>query len=166
MGMVNTRVVRRSNALKGWSYGKGLRYQELMSGGTGPVGAAKAAGILAGLAGLAGGLSFGPTRAVLDRLLPSPGEGPSKEKREKGFFNIEIKTTTESGRKFRCRIKASGDPGYKATAVMLGEAGLCLAFDGEKTPEVSGVLTPATAMGEILTDRLRAAGHTYEVSEG
>ena len=165
MGVVNTRVVRRSNALNNWSYGKGFRYQELMSGGTGPVGAVKAAGILAGLAGLSGGLSFGPTRVVLDRLLPSPGEGPSEEKREKGFFNIEIKATTESGRKFRCRIKASGDPGYKATAVMLGQAGLCLALDGEETPKVSGVLTPAIAMGEVLTDRLRAAGHTYEVSE-
>lgn len=165
MGMVNSRVVRRSNALTGWSYGKGLRYRELMSGGGGPVGAAKAAGVLAGLAGLAGGLSFGPTRAVFDRFLPSPGEGPDEEKRDKGFFNIEIKATTESGRKFRCKVKASGDPGYKATAVMLGEAGLCLALDGEKTPETSGVLTPATAMGEVLTDRLRAAGHTYEVSE-
>lgn len=48
---------------------------------------------------------------------------------------------------------------------MLGESGLCLALDGSKLPEAAGVLTPATAMGESLTERLRAAGHTYEVFE-
>ena len=72
---------------------------------------------------------------------------------------------TSSGRDFICRVEADGDPGYKATAVMLGESGLCLALDGSKLPEAAGVLTPATAMGESLTERLRAAGHTYEVSE-
>ena len=55
-------------------------------------------------------------------------------------------------------------PGYQATAVMLGESGLCLAFDGDKQPELAGILTPAAAMGDALTDRLRAAGLTIEVS--
>jgi len=165
MGAVNTRVVRRSNALQDWAYGSSLRYRELMKGGGGPVGAVKAGAISGGLVGLAGGLSFAPTRMVLDRVLPDPGEGPDEESREKGFFKIRITTTTASGRKFRCRIQASGDPGYKATAVMLGESGLCLAQDREMTPRVAGVLTPATAMGSVLTERLKAAGHTYEVSE-
>ena len=102
---------------------------------------------------------------LLDRVLPEPGEGPGEESREKGFFRMRITTKTSSGRRFRCRIEASGDPGYKATAVMLGQAGLCLALDSGKTPEVAGVLTPATAMGTVLTDRLRAAGHVYEVGE-
>jgi short subunit dehydrogenase-like uncharacterized protein len=58
-------------------------------------------------------------------------------------------------------VRATGDPGYKATAVMLGEAALALASDG--LPDAAGVLTPATAMGAVLTDRLRAAGQTYSV---
>jgi short subunit dehydrogenase-like uncharacterized protein len=165
MGMVNTRVVRRSNALQGWAYGRDFRYRELMSGGKGPMGAVKAGAIVGALGGLFGGLSFGPTRKVLDRVLPSPGDGPSEERREKGFFRIDVTTTTASGRRFRCRIAAKGDPGYKATALMLGQAGLCLAQDEDRLPKVAGVLTPATAMGGVLTDRLRAAGHTYDVTE-
>ncbi len=165
MAGVNTRVVRRSNALMGWAYGRNLRYRELMKTGSGPVGAVKAGLTVAGLGGLVGGLAFPPTRMILDRLLPDPGEGPSEESRDKGFFRIRITTTTSSGRRFRCRVEAEGDPGYKATAVMLGQAGLCLALDQDRTPKAAGVLTPATAMGGVLTDRLRAAGHTYEVRE-
>lgn len=165
MGSINTRVVRRSNALQGHAYGRTFRYQEHMSGGTGPLGAAKAGAILGGLGAMMAGLSFGPTRKVLDRVLPDPGEGPGEEARERGFFRIDVTTTTTTGRRFRCRIAAPGDPGYNATAVMLGEAALCLAGDPESLPAVAGVLTPATAMGSTLTDRLRGAGHTYEVSE-
>ena len=62
-----------------------------------------------------------------------------------------------------CEIRATGDPGYKATGVMLGEAVLALALDGDKLPVAAGVLTPATAMGSVLTERLRAAGQTYDV---
>jgi short subunit dehydrogenase-like uncharacterized protein len=165
MAGVNTRVVRRSNALMGGAYGSTLRYSELMKAGGGPIGALKAGAVVGGLGGLVGGLAFPPTRKLLDRLLPDPGEGPDEKSRDKGFFRIRITTTTSSGRRFRCRIEASGDPGYKATAVMLGEAGLCLALDADRTPRVAGVLTPASAMGSVLTDRLRAAGHSYEVSE-
>lgn len=165
MASVNTRVVRRSNALMDHAYGSELRYSEQMKAGSGPVGAIKAAGVVAGLGSLVAGLAFRPTRKLLDRLLPDPGEGPSEKSRESGFFRMETTTTTSSGRRFRCGIAAPGDPGYKATAVMLGQAGLCLALDRGRTPDVAGVLTPATAMGGVLTDRLRAAGHTYDVSE-
>lgn len=165
MAGVNTRVVRRSNALMDWAYGHSLRYREVMKAGGGAIGAVKAAMVVGGLGGLVGGLAFAPTRMVLDRILPDPGEGPSEENRDQGFFRIRITTTTSSGREFRCRVEAQGDPGYKATAVMLGQAGLCLAQDQDRTPDVAGVLTPATAMGTVLTERLRAAGHTYDVSE-
>lgn len=165
MAAYNTRIVRRSNALTGGSYGKGFRYQEVMETGKGPLGAVKAAGVLASLGALVQGLSIGPTRKVLDRVLPDPGEGPSAESREKGYFRLRTRAKTTSGRDFICRVEAQGDPGYKATAVMLGESGLSLALDGPDLPEAAGVLTPATAMGEALTARLRAAGHTYEVSE-
>ncbi len=164
MGTVNSRVVRRSNALQAYAYGRSLRYRELMAAGGGPLGAAKAAGITGGIAALFGGLSFGPTRKLLDRVLPDPGEGPSAEAREKGFFSIEIHSDTSSGKHLVCRINASGDPGYKATGVMLGESALAMALDRDSLPDAAGVLTPSTAMGTALLERLRAAGHTYDVA--
>jgi short subunit dehydrogenase-like uncharacterized protein len=162
MASINTRVVRRSNALQDWAYGRRFRYREVMSAGGGPLAPAKAGGITAGLGALAAGLSFGPTRSLLDRVLPSPGEGPSEKARKKGFFAIEVHARTSSGRKYVGRVKGKGDPGYAATAVMFGESALCLALDGDELPGGGGVLTPATAMGETLAQRLRAAGQTLE----
>lgn len=161
MGTVNTRVVRRSNALQDHAYGKGLRYRELMLTGGGPIGLAKASGVSAGIAAVFTGLALPGSRQLLDRVLPDPGEGPSEKARERGFFNIDIHTTTSDGTRLRCEIRAPGDPGYKATAVMLGESALSLATDD--LPQAAGVLTPATAMGRVLADRLIAAGHSYEV---
>jgi short subunit dehydrogenase-like uncharacterized protein len=161
MGTVNTRVVRRSNALQGHAYGRRFRYRELMLTGPGPVGAAKAAGVAGGLAGAFAGFATPGVRQLLDRVLPDPGEGPDEQARERGFFDIDIHTATSGGERLRCEIRAKGDPGYKATAVMLGETALCLALDD--LPDAAGVLTPATAMGPALADRLRAAGHTYSV---
>ena len=161
MGSVNSRVVRRSNALQDHAYGRRLRYRELMLTGGGPLGAAKAAGVSGGIAGVFTGLALPGTRQLLDRFLPDPGEGPDENARERGFFNIDIHTTTSSGERLRCEIRVQGDPGYKATAVMLGESALCLALDD--LPDAAGVLTPASAMGRVLADRLIAAGHTYRV---
>jgi short subunit dehydrogenase-like uncharacterized protein len=163
MGTVNTRVVRRSNALRGHAYGRRFRYRELMLGGGLPLGPAKAAAIAGGIGALVAGLSLPPTRKLLDRLLPSPGDGPSVSKQENGFFRIDVHARTSAGARLVCRIKASGDPGYKATGVMLGESALALARDEDRLPAGAGVLTPATAMGDVLVERLRAAGHTYEV---
>ena len=162
MGTVNTRVVRRSNALQDYAYGRRLKYRELMLAGDGPVGAAKATAITGGLGVMFAGMALPPTRMVLDRVLPAPGEGPSEEAREKGFFKIEIHTKTSGGAHLVADVAAQGDPGYKATAVMLGESALSLARDDGSLPDAAGVLTPATAMGAALADRLRAAGHTYE----
>jgi short subunit dehydrogenase-like uncharacterized protein len=161
MGTVNTRVVRRSNALRDHAYGRRFTYRELMLTGGGPLGLAKAAGVAGGLAGLFAGFATPGARQLLDRVLPDPGEGPSEKTRERGFFNIDIHTTTSGGERLRAEIRAQGDPGYKATAVMLGESALCLAFDD--LPDAAGVLTPSTAMGRALADRLVAAGHTYRV---
>jgi short subunit dehydrogenase-like uncharacterized protein len=161
MGSVNTRVVRRSNALQGHAYGRQFSYRELMAMGSGPLGGAKAVGVAGGLAGAFVGFATPGARHLLDRVLPDPGEGPSESAREKGFFNIDIHTTTSSGKRLRCEIRAPGDPGYKATGVMLGESALCLALDD--LPDGGGVLTPATAMGRVLADRLNEAGHSYRV---
>jgi len=163
MGSVNTRVVRRSNALQGHAYGRALRYRELMLGGGLPLGPVKAAAIAGGIGALVAGLSLPPTRRVLDHLLPDPGEGPSAEARDRGFFHIDVHGRTSSGAGLVSEIRVSGDPGYKATAEMFGESALALATDGERLPEAAGVLTPATAMGDVLTERLRRAGHTYRV---
>jgi short subunit dehydrogenase-like uncharacterized protein len=166
MAQINTRVVRRSNALQDWAYGRRMRYREVMSFGPGVTARAKAAAVAAGAGALVAGLSFGPTRAVLDRVLPAPGDGPSEAARERGSFHIQIRARTSSGARYVADVEAQGDPGYAATAVMLGEAGLCLAGDGDRLPDRAGVLTPATAMGGVLAERLRAAGQRLEVRRG
>jgi short subunit dehydrogenase-like uncharacterized protein len=161
MASVNTRVVRRSNALQDYAYGRAFRYRELMLMGGGPLGLAKAGGVAGGIVGVFAGLATPGARQLLDRVLPDPGEGPGESTRERGFFNIDIHTTTSGGERLRCEIRAPGDPGYKATAVMLGQSALCLALDD--LPDNAGVLTPAAAMGRMLADRLIAAGHAYRV---
>jgi short subunit dehydrogenase-like uncharacterized protein len=164
MASFNTRIVRRSNALQEWGYGRGLRYSEVMGVGSGPLGAATAVGVTAGLAGALAAMTFAPTRALLDRVLPAPGTGPSEETRDKGWFRMVVDAATEDGRKYRATAAGPGDPGYAATAVMLGESALALALDGDRLPDRVGSLTPATALGDVLVERLRAAGHTYEVT--
>jgi short subunit dehydrogenase-like uncharacterized protein len=164
MASFNTRIVRRSNALQDWAYGREFSYGEVMAVGRGPVGALSAVGVTAGLAATLAAMSFSPTRGLLDRVLPAPGTGPSEEVRTKGWFRMDVEAGTESGRRYTAVASGSGDPGYAATAVMLGEAALALALDGDRLPDRAGSLTPATALGDVLVERLRAAGHTYEVT--
>jgi short subunit dehydrogenase-like uncharacterized protein len=164
MASINTRVVRRSNALQDWAYGRSFRYREVMGFGHGLDAPVKAAAVAAGVVGFGAGLSFGPTRQLLDRVLPAPGDGPSESARDKGSFKIVTRARTSSGATYEATVAAKGDPGYKATAVMLGESALCLALDREQLPERAGMLTPATAMGHRLAERLRAAGQTYEAA--
>lgn len=161
MASINTRVVRRSNALQDWAYGRQLRYREVMGFGSGPTGRIKAAGLSGGLWALEKGLTHARTRRLLDRVLAAPGEGPSERSRSRGFFRIEIHACTSTGARYVCRVAAQGDPGYAATAVMLGESALSLALDDG--PPAAGVLTPATAIGTVLVDRLRAADFTFGV---
>src|ERR687897_529526 len=162
MAGINTRVVRRSNALQGHAYGSRFRYREVMSAGSGQLAPARAGAIVAALGGLVAGMSFGPTRKLLDRVLPAPGEGPSEAAQRKGFYEIAIHTRTSSGRRYTARVAQQGDPGYAATAVLLGQSALCLALDGDRLAEGGGVLTPATAMGDVLIERLRVSGVTID----
>ncbi|HEX7353295.1 MAG TPA: saccharopine dehydrogenase NADP-binding domain-containing protein [Mycobacteriales bacterium] len=164
MASYNTRIVRRSNALLDWAYGRDLRYGEVMGMGSGAAAPLAAVGVTAGLAAMAGAMAFGPARPLVGRLLPKPGEGPSAETRDKGWFRHDILATTTSGRRYRAVVAGSGDPGYKATAVMFAESALSLALDD--LPPRAGCLTPAVAMGDALVARLRAAGHTYDVTPG
>lgn len=152
MASFNTRIVRRSNALTNWSYGREFRYQEVMDTGRGPMGAVKAGLTSVVLGGLFAGMSTAPTRAVLDRILPKPGEGPSEETMDNGRFAFEIVTTTTTGAEYRTKVAAPYDPGYSGTAIMLGQAGLSLVLD--ELPSAGGVLTPSVAFGDALVTRL------------
>lgn len=118
--------------------------------------------LAAGVAGLAGIFTlaqFGPTRRwLLDRK--QPGEGPSAEARERGWFRLSF--VAEAGGQALVTRVSGGDPGYGATAHMLAEAALCLALDPD-LPEAAGVITPAAAMGEALIPRLERAGIRFEV---
>jgi short subunit dehydrogenase-like uncharacterized protein len=164
MAGINTRVVRRSNALLDYRYGRTFRYREVTGLGTGPEAAAKGAALAAGLGGMTALLGNSVTGGLADkavsRAVPKPGEGPDEESRRRGFFRMEIHTRTTDGSRYVERVAAQGDPGYAATSVMLGQAGLSLAHDA--LPERAGVLTPAAAFGSVLVDRLRAAGMTFE----
>ncbi|NUS42623.1 MAG: enoyl-ACP reductase [Mycobacteriaceae bacterium] len=165
MAAHNTKIVRRSNGLLGWPYGKNFRYREVMSAGKSAAAPIFAAAIAGGVAGMTivGGLASrsGLGRSVLDRVLPKPGSGPSEHARENGWFRTQTFAHTTSGAKYRATVAAKGDPGYAATAVMLGESGLALAFD--QLSECAGVVTPAAAVGDTLPDRLRKAGFTVSV---
>ncbi|HEY2280923.1 MAG TPA: saccharopine dehydrogenase NADP-binding domain-containing protein [Streptosporangiaceae bacterium] len=163
MASINTRVVRRSNALLDWAYGRQFRYREVSGYGTGRAGAVRAAAATTAIGALAASLTYPRTRRLLvGRVLPGPGQGPSEQTRQNGKFRIEIHTRTSAGRHYRARVAAQGDPGYQATSVMMGESALALVLDRERLPGRAGVLTPATALGTVLTDRLRTAGMTFE----
>lgn len=97
---------------------------------------------------------------LLDRLPPSPGEGPSEQARRAGRFAMDIHTRMSNGTRYLARVAASADPGYNASSLMLGESTLCLALDSERLPPRGGVLTPATTMSMTLVERLRNAGLT------
>jgi short subunit dehydrogenase-like uncharacterized protein len=162
MASFNTRIVRLSNTLTDWSYGRGLRYREVVDVGRGPLSPLVAAVLGVGLVGGLAALSFAPTRAVLDRFLPRPGEGPGEAQRAAGRFRMDLHATTTTGARYLTRVAAPFDPGYGGTAVMLGEAVLALACD-DGLPRRTGVSTPATALGERLAERLREQGFTFEV---
>jgi short subunit dehydrogenase-like uncharacterized protein len=161
MASFNTRIVRRSNFVLNGAYGADFRYGESMLVGKNAITSRIAAGgIAVALGAFFGGMSLKPTRRILDRILPKPGEGPDEASRDRGHFTHKTFTTTTTGKRYVATVAAQGDPGYKATAMMMGEAALALALDRDKLPDLHGVLTPASAMGDALSDRLRAAGMT------
>lgn len=165
MAEFNTRIVRRSNALLGWAYGRGFRYREVTDLGRSPQAPLLGAGMSAGLMAALGGMAFAPTRAVIDRVLPKPGEGPSEEAMAKGRFVMDILARTSTGAVFRTRVAADKDPGYSGTAVMIGQAALALALDEDRLPEMAGVLTPATALDGVLVERLVEQGFTFATEQ-
>ena len=167
MASYNTRIVRRSNALLDYAYGRRFRYAEYMSVGpsvTAPVVSALTTAVTAGSAALGSRFFRFLPRRLVERLAPKPGTGPSEKVREQGWYRVETYTTTTSGARYIATMSQSGDPGYKATSVMLGECGLALALDRDGLPERYGVLTPAAAMGDALLARFPAAGIVLEAA--
>jgi trans enoyl reductase len=162
LGPYNTRVIRRSNALQDWAYGRRFRYSEAMSLGrslAAPVASAAVTGYLAGGFGLANRYFRLVPRRLVERIMPKPGAGPSKATRERGHYTVETYTTTTTGARYMATFGQNCDA-YNGTSVMLGESALALALDRDRLSELRGVLTPAAAMGDVLLTRLPAAGVT------
>jgi trans enoyl reductase len=167
MGAPNARIVRRSNALLGWAYGRKFRYAENMSVGASvvaPVAAAMGTAANAAILGLGSRYFNLLPRRLLDRIAPKPGTGPNERARDKGYYRVETYTTTSQGARYRATMAQQGDPGYKATSVLLGECALALAFDRDRLSDLRGVLTPAACMGDALLARFPAAGVTLETA--
>jgi short subunit dehydrogenase-like uncharacterized protein len=165
MAAVNTRIVRRSNALLDYAYGRGLEYGEQMSMGKSvfaPVASALATAGNATTMALGSRYFHRVPRTLVERVLPKPGTGPSEHTRESGHYTVETYTSTTTGARYRAVMSQKGDPGYKATSVLLGESGLALALDRDRLSDLRGVLTPAAAMGDALIARFPAAGVRLE----
>ncbi len=167
MALPNTRIVRRSNALLDYAYGKRFEYAEQMSLGrsvVAPLAAAMATGGNVATIALGGRFLDRVPERLLERVLPKAGSGPSEQAREQGHYTVETYTTTTTGARYMARMSQRGDPGYKATSVLLGESGLALAMDRDTLSDLHGVLTPAAAMGDALLARFPAAGVSLDVS--
>jgi len=147
MAPINTRNIHRSNFLMGHPYGRDFVYDEMMVVGPGERGE-KAAKAQARTSPLGGDT-------------PKPGEGPAREEREAGCFDVLFIGEAEDGRSIRVAVKGDLDPGYGSTSRMIAESAVCLAKD-EGVKE-GGVYTPAAALGDALIPRLREhAGLVFE----
>lgn len=155
MAAINTRIVRRSLSLLGLERDPAfarVRYDERVGTGRGSRALARAGSLSLALGGGMGALAITPVRRfAAARLLPKPGEGPSEERRERGFFVSSFAAVGAAGM-VRVRLRGEGDPGYSATSRMLGEGVVSLAKDELDTP--GGVRTPASTMAEPLIERL------------
>ena len=165
MGAINTRVVHRSNAVQGARYGKEFTYDEAIMTGKGTKGRLTAYGVVAALGAFLTASAIKPTRWVVEKLVPQPGEGPTPEAQEAGFYDIRFIGRTQNGKTMITKVTGDRDPGYGSTAKMLGEAGVCLAQDiGDELP--GGFWTPSSAMSDKLHTRLTSnAGLTFELLE-
>ncbi len=148
MAAINTKNVHRSNALMGHAYGEDFIYDEMMVAGVGEEGKAVAEFIS----------SANPLQG---ENVPQPGEGPSREKREAGSYDVLFLGEMPDGTVLKAAVTGDMDPGYGSTSKMLAESAICLLED---CPDLQGgVYTSAPAMGEKLIARLVAnAGMTFE----
>ena len=151
MALINTRNVHRSNMLMGFPYGRDFVYDEMVLTGPGEKGEANAKRVMA-----ANSEKTGPNA-------PKPGEGPSKEERESGLYDLLYVAIAPDGRQVRASVKGDRDPGYGSTSKMIAECAMCL----REMPEIpAGIWTPGAAMGDWLIKRLiDHAGITFDVEK-
>jgi len=152
MATINTRNVHRSNMLMGFPYGKEFVYDEMMLTGPGEKGEADARRLVAAInAERMGGGG------------PKPGEGPSKEERESGLYDLLFVGLAPDGRQVRVAVRGDRDPGYGSTSKMIAECAICL----REMPDIpAGIWTPGAAMGNRLIKRLiDHAGITFDVEK-
>ncbi len=150
MAPINTRNIHRSNALMGHRYGEDFQYDEMLFAGPGDTGR-QAAEAMTGMAGAVGGDDD-----------PEPGDGPSREEREAGGYELLVIGSHADGGEIRARVTGDKDPGYGSTSKIIAEAALCLIDDRADTP--GGIWTPAAALGETLIPRLvERAGMTFDL---
>jgi short subunit dehydrogenase-like uncharacterized protein len=166
MALTNTHVVGRSlSLLASWGEARGPDvYQEAMIY-DGAFGRTRALAATAGLGLLLAAVKSRPTRRLVQPWLPKPGEGPSEERMNRGWFACDLVGIADDGRRARGLIRYDGDPGNRATTVMVCESALALALDTARLPGGAargGVLTPVTGLGDVLVARLRRAGLTIE----
>ena len=160
MAAINTKIVRRSNALSGYAYGKDFRYDEATLSGKGLKGRVKGFISVIPIGLMMSAKPGSLLKRIIDKILPKAGEGPNKKQRENGFYNLRFYITYEDGSKALAKVIGDMDPGYGSTSKMLSEAAICLAKD--ELSYLGGVLTPSTAMGDKLLSRLeKNAGLTF-----
>ena len=165
MDAINSRVVHRSNALQNARYGKEFTYDEAMMTGRGVKGRLAAYGITGALGGFFTASAFKPTRWVVEKFVPKPGEGPSPEAQKNGFYDLRFVGKTTDGKIIKTKVTGDRDPGYGSTGKMLGEAGMSLAFDVPAEKQ-GGFWTPSSLLDGKLYERLTSkAGLTFEVLE-
>ena len=165
MALYNTRCVRRTNALLNWAYGRRLRYTETLS-----MGSSFAAPVFAamGNVGLVSASRFGGgylgllPPGLLERIMPPSDTGYNEGSR--GYYKVETYTTTTRGARYVATMTQQGDPGYAATAALVGESAIILACQRDRLSDRMGVLTPVAAMGDALLARLPAAGVTINTA--
>lgn len=97
-------------------------------------------------------------RTFLRKIMPAPGEGPSEQKIESGYFKLKAKAVDENNKSSSLEMYYPGDPGNKSTVFFLVESALCLAENKESLDKESGFKTPASALGQLLVDRLKQRG--------
>jgi short subunit dehydrogenase-like uncharacterized protein len=152
MASINTRNVHRSNMLMNFPYGKDFVYDEMVLTGPGDQGETNAKRLVASVNGerMGGGG-------------PKPGEGPSKEERESGLYDLLFVALAPEGRQIRVAVRGDRDPGYGSTSKMVSECAICL----REMPDVkAGIWTPGAAMGNRLIKRLiEHAGVTFSVEK-
>lgn len=165
MAPINTKNVHRTHALRGHPWGADFVYSERLLTGSGAGGEKRAKALARNTRLQNALLAFGPTRALIRRFaLPQPGQGPTKEQREKGRYEVLFIGQTADGRTLRASVKGDRDPGYGSTCKLISETALCLARETGHDMTPGGVWTPGAAMGLTLVRRLQErAGLSFQI---